>query len=84
MNKSAIITVKYFGKLTDITNCETEQLTIPLDENINSLKTCLLKKYIELKNEVYSIFINNKKAEDFGLALCNKDEICLMPPFSGG
>ena len=75
------IKIKYFGLLTEITNCQEEYVTDSL-RTVNELLDLLYKKYPELKEKDFQVAQNNSI-----VALetkINKTEIALLPPFSGG
>lgn len=75
------IKIKYFGLLTEITNCQEEYVTDSLS-TVNELLDLLFKKYPELKERDFQVAQNNSI-----VALetkINNTEIALLPPFSGG
>jgi molybdopterin synthase sulfur carrier subunit len=75
------IKIKYFGLLTEITNCQEEYVNSSLS-TVKDLLDMLHKKYPELKDKDFQIAQNNTI-----VALENKlknTEIALLPPFSGG
>lgn len=78
------LTIKYFGKLTDITKCSAEYLEVQNNTSFENIISLLHEKYPELKTSLHSQFLNNKKIESKDLTLNQNDEIVLMPPFSGG
>jgi len=77
----ATVKVLFFGKLTDITG--NEQLTIEGIDYSNQLIENLEFKFPKIKNNIYSIAVNNKMIFN-SIKLENGDVIALMPPFSGG
>ena len=75
------IKIKYFGLLTEITNCQEEYVIDSL-RTVNELLDLLYKKYPELKEKDFQVAQNNSI-----VALetkINNTEIALLPPFSGG
>jgi len=78
------ITIKYFGRITDITKCEEEMISINQGTILSNAELILKKKYPLIEKELYTLFINNKRAINTDQFLNNNDEICIMPPFSGG
>ena len=75
------IKIKYFGLLTEITNCQDEYVNNSLS-TVNELLDLLYKKYPELKEKDFQVAQNNSI-----VALetkINNTEIALLPPFSGG
>ena len=75
------IKIKYFGLLTEITNCQEEYVTDSL-LTVNELLDLLFKKYPELKEKDFQVAQNNSIVAQ-GTKLDNT-EIALLPPFSGG
>lgn len=78
------ITIKYFGKLTDITGIEEEEMKINENTLLSDVEETLYRKYASLFNEQFACFRNNSIVRKKKLLLKGNDEICLMPPFSGG
>lgn len=76
--------IRYYGALTDITNCENEVIEL-MDEQvvIEHLKFKLEKQYPDFANYSIIYFANNKKIND-GENLTPMMELDCMPPFSGG
>ena len=75
------IKIKYFGLLTEITNCQDEYVNDSLS-TVKELLDLLFKKYPELKDKDFQVAQNNSI-----VALETKldnTEIALLPPFSGG
>ena len=75
------IKIKYFGLLTEITNCQEEYVADTFS-TVNELLDLLYKKYPELKEKDFQVAQNNSI-----VALetkINNTEIALLPPFSGG
>lgn len=77
----ATVKVLFFGKLTVIAG--NEQLTIEGIDYSNQLIENLEFKFPKIKNNIYSIAVNNKMIFN-SIKLENGDIIALMPPFSGG
>ena len=75
------IKIKYFGLLTEITNCQEEYVADTFS-TVNELLDLLYKKYPKLKEKDFQVAQNNSI-----VALetkINNTEIALLPPFSGG
>jgi molybdopterin synthase sulfur carrier subunit len=75
------IKIKYFGLLTEITNCQEEYVNDSL-RTVKELLNLLYIKYPELKGKDFQVAQNNSI-----VALetkINNTEIALLPPFSGG
>jgi molybdopterin converting factor small subunit len=72
-----------FGKITDIIQGQEE-----VEGNIStwfSLKQYLQQKYPALENEMYIVAKNREMySGETDFIIDEKDEIALMPPFSGG
>ncbi|WP_338360092.1 MoaD/ThiS family protein [Yeosuana marina] len=76
-----LIKIKYFGLLTEVTNCEEE--TIDFSGNvISDLVEMLCVKYPNLKNKEFQVAQNQELVPVEAKLISN--EIVLLPPFSGG
>ena len=73
--------IKYFGLLTEITNCNEEFINNS-SGTVIGLLDLLYKKYPELKETDFQVAQNNSIVAQ-GTKLDNT-EIALLPPFSGG
>ncbi|AUC76983.1 MoaD/ThiS family protein [Olleya sp. Bg11-27] len=76
-----IITIKYFGLIAEITNCEKEDILF-LDNNISELLEVLYQKYPGLKNKDFQVAQNQELVPLNTLVTDN--ELALLPPFAGG
>ena len=76
-----ILTIKYFGMLTEVTACQEEKLELS-EMELASLMKVLYKKYPTLKGKNFRVAQKNAfVAND---AKLTNHEIALLPPFSGG
>ena len=75
------LNIKYFGMLTEVTQCQEEILEFN-QQKISDLLTILLKKYPLLKDQSFQIAQNQKIVD--GDAFVTETEIALLPPFAGG
>ncbi len=75
------LTIKYFGLISEITNCSEEQMEFS-GKTILDLKEQLFQKHPILKLKDFQIAQDNELVENeteiTGL------EIALLPPFAGG
>ncbi len=71
----------YFGQLTDITGCASQQLSQVTDTD--TLRTLLFEQYPRLQQLKFMIAINNKLVSG-NEPIPAAARIALMPPFSGG
>jgi molybdopterin converting factor small subunit len=78
------IVVKYFGRLTDITSTSEEFIEIENGVSISNAEDSVLKKHSSIKEEVYTLFHNRTMVADKNKLLNKNDELCFMPPFTGG
>lgn len=78
------IKIRYFGKLTDLTEKEEEDFSIENTTTVLILEEKLFQRYSKLKTETFAIFRNNSIINNKKIRLEEFDEISLMPPFSGG
>ncbi|QXP59365.1 MoaD/ThiS family protein [Olleya sp. HaHaR_3_96] len=76
-----IITIKYFGLIAEITNCEKEDILF-LDNSISELLEVLYQKYPDLKNKDFQVAQNQELVPLDTLVTDN--ELALLPPFAGG
>ncbi|WP_066220950.1 MoaD/ThiS family protein [Formosa haliotis] len=78
-----MITIKYFGQLTEHTHCSEEQIVfkpVKLSELVHDINT----KY-NFNPKSFHVALNQKliqESEDVTLQL--QDEIAFLPPFAGG
>lgn len=75
------LTVKYFGLLAEVTQCNEEQLNFS-GATVKELLENLISKYPELKNKDFQIAQNNTITNDE--TEISSTEIALLPPFAGG
>ena len=76
-----ILTIRYFGLLTEVTKCNEEEFEF-FGKNISDLKEVLFQKYETLKEKDFQIAQNNELAENE--TEITGIEIALLPPFAGG
>ena len=75
------LTVKYFGLLAEVTQCNEEQLDFS-GATVKELLENLFTKYPELKEKDFQIAQNNTITNDE--TEISSTEIALLPPFAGG
>lgn len=79
-----LITIKYFGMLTELTKQHQETLNTPdAVLTIQDLELLITAKYPALKNTTYNI-AQNQKIGNKQQQLNNGDELAFLPPFAGG
>ncbi|NJB83194.1 MoaD/ThiS family protein [Wenyingzhuangia aestuarii] len=79
-----LITIKYFGMLTELTKQHQETLNTPdAVMTIQDLELLITAKYPALKNTTYNI-AQNQKIGNKQQQLNNGDELAFLPPFAGG
>jgi molybdopterin synthase sulfur carrier subunit len=76
-----LITIKYFGLLTEVTNCEEETIDFS-GSFISELLETLYDKYSNLKDKNFQV-AQNQELVPFETKLTCK-ELVLLPPFAGG
>lgn len=76
------MTIKYFGKIAELTNVATEQWPVS-NKTVADFKDSLMDKYPQLANETINIAVN-LRVESGDFRLNDSDEIAIMPPFAGG
>lgn len=75
------INIFFFGQLVEITGMSSLKMT-GISET-DDLKSSLQQHYPALKNLTYSIAINRQVIQK-NTSLKSRDEVALLPPFSGG
>ena len=75
------LTVKYFGLLAEVTECNEEQMDFS-GATVKELLENLISKYPDLKNKDFQIAQNNTITNDE--TEISSNEIALLPPFAGG
>ena len=76
-----LLTIKYFGLLTEVTNCEEETIDFS-GSSIHGLLEELYSKYSQLKVKSFQV-AQNEELVSFEDQLTG-NEIVLLPPFAGG
>lgn len=76
-----MLTIKYFGMLTEVTQCNEEKLESSA-ENVASLVAALHEKYPRLQQKKFRI-VQNKVFVTNEMRLTG-EELALLPPFAGG
>lgn len=76
-----LVTIKYFGMLSELTNCNEETVEFS-GSYISELLEVLFLKYSNLKDKPFQVAQNNELVS-IKTKLINQ-EIVLLPPFSGG
>jgi len=76
-----IVKVLFFGVLSDIT--KTMSINIESKKDTDELIKYIESEYPEIKKYKYKISVNRNLIVG-NIALNNKDEIALLPPFAGG
>ncbi|MFS4428737.1 MoaD/ThiS family protein [Chryseobacterium sp. S90] len=77
------MTLKIFGKLTDIFKNVQYDLDTEKINTVSDLKKLLYEKFPALKELTFLIVMNGVKAED-EQSISGDAEIALLPPYSGG
>ena len=76
-----LITVKYFGLIAEITQCENEAISFD-NEPVLNLLNVLYDKYPALNSEEFQVAQNQELITLETILTGN--EIALLPPFAGG
>ncbi|MGA1226003.1 MAG: MoaD/ThiS family protein [Tamlana sp.] len=77
-----LITIKYFGQLTEITHLNEETIEVSEKKTISELLDTLYRKYNTLKTKDFQV-AQNQELVDENTKITGQ-EIALLPPFSGG
>ncbi|MDO7173306.1 MoaD/ThiS family protein [Mariniflexile sp. AS56] len=75
------ISIKYFGFIAEVTDCEEETISFS-GTTISELLDVLHSKYEALKNNDFQV-AQNQSLVPFETEITGK-EIALLPPFAGG
>ncbi|AXT21161.1 MoaD/ThiS family protein [Flavobacteriaceae bacterium AU392] len=75
------ITIKYFGLLSEVTQCNEEVIECT-KTSISGLLNILFNKHPELKHKDFQVAQHQEIASKEDLISSN--EIALLPPFAGG
>ena len=73
-----VITIKYFGILSEITNKDTENLIVEDNCNSNDINKILIETYPSISNVNYIIAVNQNVIQNI-YSLSPNDEIALLP-----
>ncbi len=75
------LTIKYFGMLAEVTQCQEEVFAFS-QERISDLLKALYMKYPELEEKEFQVAQNNQIVTTDNRI--DHSEIALLPPFAGG
>ena len=76
-----MITIKYFGRLAEITGCAEEHMAFS-KATVSDILDALFLKYPALKHANFQVAQDLKIVSKDTLVMAT--EIALLPPFSGG
>ena len=76
-----LLQIKYFGLLTEVTNCSNEQVEF-LGSTVDDLIDQLHSSYPELAQKDFKVAINQELVST--KTKITHPEVALLPPFSGG
>ncbi len=76
-----MITVKYFGQVSDVTHKKEEQITVEKG-TITDVLAHLFAEYPELENIDFKVAQGQELVND--KVVLSGEEIALLPPFAGG
>jgi molybdopterin converting factor small subunit len=76
-----LLQIKYFGMLTESTNCTEESLEFS-GATVYQLLDQLKEKYPDLNSKDFKVAINREIVDES--IKIEHPEIALLPPFSGG
>lgn len=75
-----MITLLYFGQIQGITKLSKEEISFI--GSLNDLRTILFEKYPNLQAASFVFSVNKKICT--ACSINERDEVALLPPFSGG
>ena len=73
--------IKVFGQLIDVFGAE--HISTEPAESVEALKVQLEKRFPALAEITFVVAVNRKVVHE-NISLTDKEEIALLPPFSGG
>jgi molybdopterin synthase sulfur carrier subunit len=73
--------IKVFGQLVDVFGAEIISTVTP--ENVEALKADLEERFPALAEKTFVVAVNRQIVHE-NISLGDKEEIALLPPFSGG
>ncbi|HZI68862.1 MAG: MoaD/ThiS family protein [Ginsengibacter sp.] len=73
--------IKVFGQLVDVFGAEN--ISTGTIENVEALKADLEKRFPALAEKTFVVAVNRQIVHE-NISLGDKEEIALLPPFSGG
>jgi molybdopterin synthase sulfur carrier subunit len=73
--------IKVFGQLVDVFGAEI--ISTDAVGNVEALKAGLEKRFPALAEKTFVVAVNRKVVHE-NISLNDKEEIALLPPFSGG
>lgn len=76
------IKVLFFGQLTEVTGCQTDQIDLVTD--LEELSEALNARYPELHEKAYKWAVNERLVNNEAQSLKDGDQVALLPPFAGG
>ena len=78
------VTLKYFGLLAEITNCNEEQLELNANATtLFGLKNAIENRFPAFQKTAYSMALNQSLSNE-EVELKEADVIAFLPPFAGG
>jgi sulfur-carrier protein len=78
------VTLKYFGLLAEITNCNEESIVLNTEvTSLLELKSTIENRFPAFQKTAYSMALNQSLCND-EVALKEADVIAFLPPFAGG
>lgn len=75
------LNIKYFGLLAEVSGCDGDKIEFS-GSSVSELLSLLFNKHPELKEMNFQIAQNNEIISKE--SVISKNEIALLPPFSGG
>lgn len=77
------IQINYLGMISDITGIRKEQIETTENITLTALRNLIEKKYVNLKDLVYKVAIDDALVHD-SVPIIENSEITLLPPYAGG
>lgn len=77
------VTVKYFGKIAEITGQETEVWEVEIPSTLAGLTALMNDKYPQLREETYQLSVNQNVIKK-DMPIPEGATVAILPPFAGG
>jgi molybdopterin converting factor subunit 1 len=79
------ITIRFFAMCREVTACDEEQMELPEPATVEVFWQKIISRYPGLgKYKAHSRVAVNREYGSLATVLRDRDEVCIVPPVSGG